>query len=130
MIVIQRRRRPGNALGWIIGLLVGAVILGSTLLGGGAACFAIKGDTGALTGLLNIDDGVETTELPGKARAFASFEALAAVTGYAGPGAKLVSIEVALVRADGTLDLEAPFTPKPDVTYTFARELPPHRKGC
>jgi hypothetical protein len=70
--------------------------------------------------------GIQTTELPEgqEARAFDPFEALPGVTEYAGPGARLVSIEVGLVRADGTQDLEAGYTPKPDTTYTFAREVP------
>jgi hypothetical protein len=46
------------------------------------------------------------------------------VADYAGPEARLVSIEVGLVRADGTQDLEAEYTPQPDTTYTFAREVP------
>ena len=70
------------------------------------------------------DVEVETTGLPGDARAFDPFEALPAVTEYAGEGARLVSIEVGLVRSDGTQDLEANYTPQPDTTYTFAREVP------
>ncbi len=69
------------------------------------------------------DDAVETAELPGDARAFDPVASLPAVQAYAGTGTRLVSIEVALVRADGTMDLEASYSPKPSVTYTFARSV-------
>ena len=123
MIVIQPRRPRRNLRGWVAAVLVAVVVLSGVLGGIVSACAAVSGRSNPLLGLLNINFGIETRDLPGDARAFTPFEALPTVTEYAGPGAKLVSIEIALVRADGTLDLDAPFTPKPDVTYTFAREV-------
>ena len=66
---------------------------------------------------------VDTREVPGNARAFDPFAAYPVILDYAGEGAALVKIDVSLVRADGTLDLKAVYAPKPDVTYTFAREV-------
>jgi hypothetical protein len=69
------------------------------------------------------DPGVETREVPGDPRAFDPIAALPDVAAFAGDGAQLVSISIGLVRADGTLDLDAEFTPKPDVRYAFVREV-------
>lgn len=79
-------------------------------------------DVDSLLDVLN--SSVDTTEVPGDPGAFEPYAAYPQVRAYAGPGAELVEIEVSLVRADGTLDLEATYSPKPDVTYTFVRVVP------
>lgn len=68
----------------------------------------------ALSGCTTADN---TAAPPGDVRNFdpvASFEAMAA---YAGPDARLVSLQAWFVRTDGTLDLEADYRPR--VTAEF-----------
>lgn len=99
------------AIGGIGGLVIGA-------------CAVFAPDKGPLADILNDLTGIETRELPGDARRFDPVAALPEVQAYAGENARLISLEWNLVRADGTLDLEAPYTPKPSATYEFAREVP------
>jgi hypothetical protein len=42
---------------------------------------------------------------------------------YAGTGAELVSVNAYFVRSDGTVELNASYTPAPYVTYDFVRKL-------
>ncbi|MFN0146395.1 MAG: hypothetical protein ACKVT1_07795 [Dehalococcoidia bacterium] len=120
------RRRRGGSIFWIIfAVVIVAIVLGSSLIGALSVCAATGSDPAdSLLGLVGLDDGVDTREAPGDARAFDPLAALPEIAAYAGEGARLISVEIALVRADGTLDLKASYTPKPQVTYTFAREIP------
>ena len=127
MIAFQPGRsafRRVGIIGCVLAVIIAVIILGSFAFGVAVACEAASGTPGPLADLLGLDGDVETREVPGDARAFDPFAALPDVAAFAGPGAQLVAIDVALVRANGTLDLKAPFTPKPAVTYTFAREVP------
>jgi hypothetical protein len=65
----------------------------------------------------------DTRPVPGDARRFDPIAALPGVREYAGVGAKLVSLRADYVRSDGTLDLNADYTPKPNVDYRFIREV-------
>lgn len=66
----------------------------------------------------------DTRPVPGDPRNFDPLAALPGVQEYAGEGALLFSIEAYFVRQDGTLDLNAAYSPKPYVTYEFYREVP------
>jgi hypothetical protein len=102
-----------------------ALAMLGAVAGAGVGIWAAFDPTGnPVSDLFGIGSDIDTRELPGDARAFDPFAAFPAVQDYAGEGVQLIEIDVSLVRADGTLDLEAPYTPKPDVTYTFAREVP------
>ncbi len=123
MITYQFPRRRGSRVGWLIFLVFAFVLLvgvGGVIL---SVCVA-TGQDDPLSGLLGLDDDVETRAIEGDARRFDPFRGLAAAQAFAGEGARLVEIGVALVRADGTMDLKASFTPRPDTTYTFVREVP------
>jgi hypothetical protein len=63
--------------------------------------------------------GIETYSLDGDVRHFEPFKRLDQIRDKVGPGAVLTKIEAAFVRSDGTMDLEAEYTPAPTVTYTF-----------
>ncbi|MGH7751476.1 MAG: hypothetical protein ACREN5_01555 [Gemmatimonadales bacterium] len=99
-----------------------ALVAGVAGLAIGVCAFVAPGE-GPLGAALDRLGGVDTRVVPGDARRFDPFGALPEVAEYAGGGAKLVSIEVALVRADGTMDLKADYKPSPHVTYRFVREV-------
>lgn len=123
MPVVRTPRRRFNLGQWLITL---PILLAAVAGIGGLAvglCTMIGPGEGFLGGILNDVAGVDTADLPGDARAFDPFAAVPAVAAYAGDGAELVEIDVRLVRADGTMDLKASYSPKPDVTYRFAREV-------
>lgn len=122
---VVRARRSRFRLGpWLIGLPIalGALAGLAGLVVG--VCVAISPGEGPIGDLINDLGGIDTTEIDGDARAYDPFAALPAVQDYAGEGAELSAIEVRFVRADGTLDLKAGYTPQPEVTYTFVDEVP------
>lgn len=120
--VLQQRPRRGKKVGWIIFAIVIAVISVGGIGIGILSAFSGAGDD--ILSSVGLGSGVDQRDVPGDARSFDPIARLPEVAAYAGAGARLVALEVALVRADGTLDLEAPYTPKPTAKYTFAREVP------
>jgi hypothetical protein len=62
-----------------------------------------------------------SVKAPGDPRAFDAVAVLAEVTAFAGPGARLVSIEAEYVRSDGTVDTRASYVDRSAtfVTYRF-----------
>lgn len=77
----------------------------------------------------------QTWFVPGDASAFDPVASFDAVSAQAGPGARLLGFEARFVRADGTLDLKATYSPSPSAEYRFARaasspkSLPPLGAG-
>jgi hypothetical protein len=68
--------------------------------------------------------GIETQELLGTDPArFDPFAGLAQARAFAGEQAELVGLEASGVRADGTMDLLATYTPAPSAEYRFRRRL-------
>lgn len=67
--------------------------------------------------------GEETYAISGDNRKFDPFAKLSEIKSHLQPDARLVSIEATFVRSDGTMDLEAEYTPFPMATYTFHRPL-------
>lgn len=68
--------------------------------------------------------GIETRELqgidPGRFEPFTAFDQVRAFTG---DGAELTKVQVFGVRRDGTIDLNATYTPAPYAEYHFRRRL-------
>lgn len=121
---VVRARRSRFRLGpWLIALPIalGALAGVAGLVVG--VCVAISPGEGPIGDLINDLGGVDTTEIQGDPRTYDPFAALPAVQAYAGDEVELVEVEVRLVRADGTLDLKAGYTPQPEVTYTFVAEV-------
>lgn len=117
----RRRFNFGPAL-ILLPILIAAVAgIGGLAVG---ICSIVSPGEGPLGALLNDIAGVDTRDLPGDARNFDPFGSLTVVQDYAGEGAELVEIEVSVVRRDGTMDLKAEYSPKPDADYTFVREVP------
>ncbi len=65
----------------------------------------------------------DTRPVPGDAAHFDPVASYPSVLDYAGAGAQLVSINAYYVRSDGTVELNASYTPAPYVTYDFVRKL-------
>ncbi|HVO41555.1 MAG TPA: hypothetical protein VMT34_02975 [Aggregatilineales bacterium] len=81
---------------------------------------ALNGIIGGITGV----QVPQTRALPGSAGAFDPVASFAAVSAFAGSDAQLTSISAANVRSDGTLDLNATYSPAPRVDYEFVHEVP------
>lgn len=122
----QRRRLGFGRIGCGPMLIAGPILLALVAGIGGVAvavCTVVAPGEGPLGGLFNDLAGVETRDLPGDAEFFDPIDALPEVQAYAGEGAQLVEIEMRLIRIDGTMDLEADYSPQPDTEYTFVREV-------
>jgi hypothetical protein len=63
--------------------------------------------------------GIETYPLTGDIRHFEPFKEVSQIRRRAGTGAVLTKIDATYVRSDGTMDLQADYTPPPGVVYTF-----------
>ncbi|MBP7005603.1 hypothetical protein KBB27_00555 [Patescibacteria group bacterium] len=69
-----------------------------------------------------IQTRVEPTQaLPGDATHLDPVQALPAVRSYVGGDAQIVSFFAQFVRVDGTVDLEASYSPSPAVRYVFSK---------
>ena len=61
---------------------------------------------------------------PGDPAQFDPVQGFGTIQSYAGGGSRLLGFEARFVRPDGTLDLNATYSPRPTVEYRFARSLP------
>lgn len=122
------RVRAGGVRGCFVVLVL--LVLVAFLLGGFGARFAWRAarplmkpagfnDVFSRIGLIP-----EMRAVPGDVAHFDPVASYAAVRDLAGPGAKLVGMNVRFVRSDGTLDLTASYSPSPGVDYSFVREVP------
>jgi len=65
----------------------------------------------------------DTRPVPGDAAHFDPVASYSGVLDYAGAGAELVSISAYYVRSDGTVELNASYTPAPYIIYEFVRKM-------
>lgn len=122
-----RRARRGGCAG--CGCATLGILLG---VGGGAigilvAILAVAAPN-VLSGLMGGALGVpmpQTRAIVGDASLFDPFAAYSQAVAMVGDDAQLVSIQVSQVRADGTQDLNATYSPAPDTTYKFIRKIAP-----
>ena len=135
MTVAQtRRRRRGNRAGCVAGCLV-MLVLAVPLLAVAIFVLPTLGilrplSFGPLSGLLNAEPmlksefGIELRDLDGAdPQRYDALAYLPQIQDFAGSGAALVKIRLNGVRVDGTLDLNANYTPAPRAEYTFQRAL-------
>lgn len=123
-MVYQQTRRHNMRLMLFIILLsvVLPIVLVVVVL---SSVFGAVGDTfGGIGGLIDSVSGPETRAISGNASSFDPITALAEVNGFAGEDAQLTAIYAYYVRSDGTLDLNATYSPAPRVEYEFLREVP------
>lgn len=126
-INIKGKRGGGSGCSTCFGCFIGIIIVASIgigLLTAVAAIFNfnIPGMDQLITGLTGVE--VPKTEaLNTDPNAFDPFVGLAQAQALAGEGAEIVSISAYYVRSDGTMDLNADYTPAPNVTYEFVRKV-------
>jgi hypothetical protein len=101
-------KRTGIACGCVALLVVGLV--------SGVVYFACSGMFAQMM-------GERTYDIPGDTSHFDPFASLPEVRKRIPAGSKLVSIEATFVRSDGTMDLNADYTPFPQTTYKFIHLL-------
>jgi hypothetical protein len=109
-------------LGVIVGLLIAASIIG----GIGIGVLAVI-NPNILANLMSSLTGVrapETQKISGDASKFDPFASYAEIKAFAGADAQLLEISADYVRADGTMELTATYSPAPNADYKFAREVP------
>jgi hypothetical protein len=125
------RRRTGCVIGCLVALLIAlplvlvVAIVVLPLVGLGR-----PGLLGPIGGLLNAEPvlrsefGIELRDLDGADPGnYAPLVYYPQIKNLAGPDAELVQIRLTGVRSDGTLDLNATYTPAPRAEYTFQRRL-------
>ncbi len=109
--VIKLKREPGSRIRRWLAILI--VASGFALL---IYFFGIP--------FLISGGGLEDTHpIPGDAAHFDPVASYEQVSTYAGVGVELVSIRAQFVRSDGTMELNATYSPAPSVEYNFMREL-------
>lgn len=129
-----RRVRVGCCLwGFIlimIGFPIGLILFLNGLFSGAITGIAdsILGENNFISQISSVIDSVvpDTRPLPANtsADAFDPVAALPDIRAFAGDGALLAEIYATSVRPDGTLNLNATYTPQPYVDYQFYRLVP------
>lgn len=124
----RRGSRGGGCGGWsCFGCVLTLVIGGSILIGVmGFVSAVFNVNIPFMNQIMTALTGVEapqTQPLTTDANNFDPFVGLAQAQALAGEGAQLVSIDATYVRSDGTMDLNATYSPAPRVTYDFVRQV-------
>jgi hypothetical protein len=129
-IPVPKRRRSGCGVGILVLFLVILVPIVLVFVFAGNILNSISSGLGGM-GIGDIVATVsgaiqppESIPVTGDASEFDPFVALADAQEFAGADAKLATITATYVRADGTMDLTATYTPAPRTEYTFLREIP------
>jgi hypothetical protein len=128
-IPMPKKRRSSGGCGIVIIILV--LVLVPIVLVGVFASNILNSVTSSFGGLGNMVATVssameppESQAITGDASEFDPLVGLAQAQELAGEDAKLATITATYVRADGTMDLTATYSPTPRTEYTFLREIP------
>lgn len=119
----SRRRRSGCGC---LGALVVLIIVVATVGGIGVGVLAVI-NPNVLAKLMTSITGVralDTQAIVGDATQFDPFAAYAQAKAFAGADVQLLEISANYVRADGTMDLTATYSPAPYTEYKFLHEVP------
>ncbi len=119
---LTRGMTLGGCLGRI-GLLAGVGGAGLGILVAILAVFFPNTLSGAVARLAGIPLP-QTMPITGQASAWNPIAAYASVEGFAAAKAQLISFSATNVRSDGTLDLNANYSPAPQVEFRFVHEIP------
>jgi hypothetical protein len=133
-IPVPKRRRSGCGPGMILLALVIIVPIAAVFIIGGVVLSSIGSGLSGISGLGDIGNIVATVQnaikppesrpVTGDASKFDPLAGLADAQNFAGQDAKLATLTATYVRADGTMDLTATYSPSPRTEYTFLREIP------
>jgi hypothetical protein len=104
-------------------VIVGAILCGVLAAASAIFNFNIPFMNEVMTALTGVQ-APKTQALQGDPSNYDPIAGLAQVQAFAGADAKLISIDISYIRADGTMDLNASYSPAPRVDYKFVREVP------
>jgi hypothetical protein len=128
-IPVPKRRRSGCSLTTILILLVAVgvpVVIVLVVVGG--VLSSVSSSFGGLQNMVaTVSSAIQPPEsrpITGDASHFDPMAGLADAQAFAGADAKLATIKATYIRADGTMDLTATYSPAPRTEYTFLREIP------
>jgi hypothetical protein len=119
-------RPPRRSLGCLPALIT-TVLMGGILLGIGVAVLSVFAPNilNGLVGAVTNAEMIQTRPVAGDPTRFDPIASFESIQAFAGEGAQLVELEARFVRADGTLDLTATYTPSPTVDVEFALAVEP-----
>lgn len=103
-------KKPSRLRRWLIVAVVSIAIF---------ACIAF----GIIPFIETGGGNADTRPIPGDAAHYDPVASYQSVLDYAGAGAELVSVSAYYVRSDGTMELNATYSPPPYVDYDFVRKL-------
>jgi len=117
----RTRRRLGCSCGTLAGVLIALAIVGGVGIGIAAvvAPDLLNGVMGGVFGM----PVKQTRAISGDPGHFNPFKAFAEARDFAATDAELISITAYYVRADGTMDLTATYTPAPSTEYKFVHQV-------
>ena len=121
------QRRPTSFLPCGCQVLIGLIIAGATLGGIGIAVLSIVRPN-ALSNFMGNVSGMsvkQTHAISGDPGHFDPYKSLAEAQAFAAKDAQLISITASYVRADGTMDLNASYSPAPNTEYKFVHQVAP-----
>jgi hypothetical protein len=126
--VPKRRRSGGCGIGLIILALVIVVPLILVFVFAGNILNQFGSSFGGFGNMIaTVSSAIqppETQAIVGDPAQFDPLEGLAQAQKFAGADAKLATITATYIRADGTMDLTATYSPAPRTAYEFLREIP------
>lgn len=126
--VVQRRGMSRKAMiFWIlfvIAMFAIPLVILAAVFGGLNNLFGGIGGLGDAIATASAGVLPETRPISGDVSRFDPLASLTEARAFAGEGVQLASLRAAYIRADGTMDLNATYDPKPDTEYVFVREVP------
>ena len=127
-IPVPKRRRSGCGPGMILLALVIIVPIAAVFIIVAVVLSSVSSSFGGLGEMAAaLSDAVKPPEsrpVTGDPAHFDPLAGLVDAQDFAGADAKLATIKATYVRADGTMDLTATYSPSPRTEYTFLREVP------
>jgi hypothetical protein len=108
--ILTDDKKPSGLRRWLITLVV-MIVIGACVIFGIIPFFETGGGN------------ADTRSVPGDAAHFDPVASYPSVLNYAGAGAELISVSAYYVRSDGTVELNASYSPAPSVDYEFVRKL-------
>src|SRR4051812_7881088 len=108
--ILTDDKKPSRLRRWLITLAV-VIVIGACVIFGIIPFFETGGGN------------ADTRSVPGDAAHFDPVASYPSVLDYAGTGAKLISVNAYYVRSDGTVELNASYSPAPYVDYEFVHKL-------
>lgn len=122
---VQAAWRGCGPLGCIFAAVITLITVGALAIAAYAILTSLGVSLGPLSNMVNsLAGGPEMRPISGDASRFDPLLSLSEARELAGDDVQVASIKAHYVRSDGTMDLNATYTPAPYVIYKFLREVP------